>query len=65
MTPGTYYNVIARLDTTWSADADATAAGAGARLMVVVGGDGKIKEVQITAGGTSKYVAGKKKNILC
>jgi hypothetical protein len=64
MTPGTYYNVIARLDTTWSADADATAAGAGARLMVVVGGDGKIKEVQITAGGTSKYVAGKKKYTL-
>merc|ERR1711912_34033 len=28
--------------------------------MVVVGGDKKIKEVQITAGGLGKYVGGKK-----
>jgi hypothetical protein len=55
MNPGTYYNVLLQQ----LAVGDPNAAGAGALAMVVVGGDGHIKEVQITSGGLSKYVVGK------
>merc|ERR1711871_752254 len=48
LNPGTYYNVKARL-------ASGTGTAAGALLMVVVGRDNKIKEVQVTAGGTGTY----------
>jgi len=51
MNPGTYYNVPL------IAASAGTTAGAGALAMVIVGGDGKVAEVQITSGGTSLYAS--------
>merc|ERR1711871_1744635 len=60
MTPGTYYNVRTKAGLT---AVDGTAAGTagtgtGAVLIVVVSGDGDIKEVQVTSGGNGFYKAG-------
>merc|ERR1711907_364940 len=52
MNPGTYYNVRT------VAGASGAGAGAGAVLMVVVGGDGEIHEVQVTSGGNGLYKSG-------
>merc|ERR1711907_112979 len=52
MNPGTYYNVRT------VAGASGAGTGAGAVLMVVVGGDGEIHEVQVTSGGNGLYKSG-------
>merc|ERR1711871_233754 len=58
MTPGIYHNVRTKL-AGLKANSD-VGAGTGAILMVVVGGDKHIKEVQVTSGGAGNYLPGHK-----